>query len=46
MVNQQRLSDLIGPYWGTYGIVYRVIQPLLEVQSAAIRKGTHRNVGH
>ena len=26
---QQRLKDLIGPYWGTYGIVYRVIQPLL-----------------
>ena len=31
---QQRLSDLIGPYWGTYGIVYRVIQPLLVVLSA------------
>ena len=26
---QERLSDLIGPYWGTYGIVYRVLQPLL-----------------
>ena len=25
----ERLSDLIGPYWGTYRIVYRVIQPLL-----------------
>ena len=21
---QERLSDLIGPYWGTYGIVYKV----------------------
>ena len=28
---QDRLSDLIGPYWGTYGIVYRVLQPLLDV---------------
>ena len=27
---QQRLSDLIGPYRGTYRIVYRVLQPLLE----------------
>ena len=28
---QERLSDLIGPVtWGTYGIVYRVLQPLLE----------------
>ena len=27
---QERLSDLIGPYWGTYGIVYRVTQPVLE----------------
>ena len=27
--NQQRLSDLIGPYSGTYRIVYRVLQPLL-----------------
>ena len=26
---QERLSDLIGPYWGTYGIVKRAIQPLL-----------------
>ena len=26
---QERLSDLIGPYWGTYGIGYRVLQPLL-----------------
>ena len=26
---QQRLSDLIGPYWGTYRIAYRVLQPLL-----------------
>ena len=26
---QERLSDLKGPYWGTYGIVYRVLQPLL-----------------
>ena len=26
---QERLSDLIGPYWGTYGIVYRVTQPVL-----------------
>ena len=31
--NLQRLSDLIiGPYWGTYRIVYRVLQPLLECQ--------------
>ena len=27
--SQQRLSDLIGPYRGTYRIVYRVLQPLL-----------------
>ena len=27
---RERLSDLTGPYWGTYRIVYRVIQPLLE----------------
>ena len=27
----QRLSDLTGPYWGTYRIVYRVLQPLLGV---------------
>ena len=26
--DQQRLSDLIGPYQGTYGIAYRVLQPL------------------
>ena len=26
----QRLSDLIGPYRGTYRIVYRVLQPLLD----------------
>ena len=26
---QERLSDLIGPYWDTYGIVYTVLQPLL-----------------
>ena len=26
---QQRLSNLIGPYQGTYGIAYRVLQPLL-----------------
>ena len=26
---QERLSNLIGPYWGTYGIAYRVLQPLL-----------------
>ena len=26
---QERLSVLIGPYWGTYGTVYRVLQPLL-----------------
>ena len=30
---QQRLSDLIGPYQGTYGIAYRVLQPLLVVYS-------------
>ena len=24
---QERVSDLIGPYWGTFGIVYRVLQP-------------------
>ena len=31
---QERLSDLIiGPYWGTYGIVYRVLQPLLVVRT-------------
>ena len=29
-LSQERLSDLIGPYWGTYGIAYRVLQPLLE----------------
>ena len=28
----QRLKDLIGPYWDTYGIVYRVIQPLLDAE--------------
>ena len=28
--SQERLSDLIGPYWGTCGIVYRVTQPVLE----------------
>ena len=28
-MDQERLSDLIGPYWGTYGIGYRVLQPLL-----------------
>ena len=27
---QQRLSDLTGPYWSTYGIVDRVLQPLLD----------------
>ena len=27
----QRLSDLIGPYRGTYRIVYRVLQPLLVI---------------
>ena len=27
--NQERLSDLMGPYWGTYGISYRVLPPLL-----------------
>ena len=27
---QKRLSDLIGPYWSAYGIVYRVLQPLLD----------------
>ena len=27
---QERLSDLIGPYWGTYQIGYRVLQPLLD----------------
>ena len=27
---QERLSDLIGP--GTYGIVYRVLQPLLVIE--------------
>ena len=27
----QRLSDLIGTYGGTYRIVYRVLQPLLDV---------------
>ena len=26
---QERSSDLIGPYWGTYGIACRVLQPLL-----------------
>ena len=25
---QERLSDLIEPFWGTYGIVYEVLQPL------------------
>ena len=30
VTNQQRLSDLFGPYQGTYGIAYRVLQPLLE----------------
>ena len=30
--NQKRLSDLIGPVtWGTFGIAYRVLQPLLEI---------------
>ena len=31
--NQEGLSDLIEPFWGTYGIVYEiyeVLQPLLE----------------
>ena len=28
---QQRLSDLIGPYRGTYRVVYRVLQPLLVI---------------
>ena len=31
-VNQERLSDLIGPAWGIHGIVYQVLQPLLECQ--------------
>ena len=30
-MTQQRLSDLIGPYWGTYRIAYRVLQPLLDI---------------
>ena len=28
-VYQERFRDLIGIYWDTYGIVYRVLQPLL-----------------
>ena len=31
--DQERLSDLIGPYWGTYGMVYRVLQPVLGFAS-------------
>ena len=30
---QERLSDLIGPYWDTYGIVYTVLQPLLDMMN-------------
>ena len=33
---QERLSDLIGPYWGTDGIVYRVLQPLVSIESIAL----------
>ena len=28
-IYQERLSDLIGLLWGTYGIVYKVLRPLL-----------------
>ena len=29
VLSQEMLSDHIGPYWGTYGIGYRALQPLL-----------------
>ena len=35
---QQRLSDLIGPYWGAYRIAYKVLQPLLATQHQLIWK--------
>ena len=31
---QERFSDLIGPYWSTYGIVSRALQPLLAPQAS------------
>ena len=33
---QQRLSDPIGPYRGTYRIVFRVLQPLLEASKFVV----------
>ena len=36
---QERLSDLIGPVtWGTYGIVFGVLQPLLDVNLLRIEQ--------
>ena len=32
-VCQERSSDLIGPYWGTYGIAYRVLQTLVFLRT-------------
>ena len=40
-LNQEKFSDLIGPYWGTYGIVYRVLQPLLEGGVLALEPRLH-----
>ena len=40
VVSQQRLSDLTKPYWNTYRIAYRVLQPLLV--KGGITYGTDR----
>ena len=38
MNSQERLNDLIGPYWGTYGTVCRVIQPSTFVGQAETKE--------
>ena len=42
--HQERLSDLMGPYWGTYGMVYRVLQPLLAQAQTLVPHQTDQDV--